>query len=67
MKTKKTLFLKKVTISNLSQKDMNYLRGGSGDPNCISIPICGGSRDNEGGFCPDPLTISLCNTMCAVE
>ncbi|MGD2085725.1 MAG: TIGR04149 family rSAM-modified RiPP [Candidatus Aminicenantes bacterium] len=28
MKTKKTLFLKKVTIANLSQKDMNHLRGG---------------------------------------
>jgi hypothetical protein len=65
MKAKKKLFLKKVTISNLSGKHMNELRGGSNPP-CVtaSRPYC---DSREAGFCPNPLTISYCNTECADE
>ncbi|MGD2085724.1 MAG: class I lanthipeptide [Candidatus Aminicenantes bacterium] len=48
MKPKKKLFLKKMTISNLSEKHMNNLRGGD----TTVPPPGGGSREN--GFCPDP-------------
>ena len=55
MKLKKKLFLKKVTISNLSEKHMNDLRGGNtGSCGCGSSGVRGDTVNFCAACAPGP-------------